>query len=745
MGCQVPTEIAEEIRSQGQSGEINAQAKQNISIHRCGVEYRKNDNVHGSGEVGQGQVSSSQDGFRGQGPSKDSDEVYGPHQFPSIWSEGCKEKGQVDSGRSDRSIQGCSGSVQACPPVQICKESVENMDKCSGISSGDSSPSTSGVGQYRCLQKPLGVSDPRWAGVYSDRPRPFSSGVQRLSHKSERTVVCRDRNGKKSGSDQEQGCQAPNRLTSGKKLPAKSGRYKEQGNVQNCMSNSQQSGQKWGHTNSSLHSDPSQPNCGRSVQKQASSRVVPESSCVSENQGQVSSPNRFDGECSNSSVGNLLHSNCLRQVGLWDRLFLSSLGLGNNVLFPTPRFDSNNSFQICQRGGQGQGQETVAFSPMLVNESLGSSAPKPALHAPSKVKVQGKSHSGCQYKQASKSFKYAKVASDPVAVSYNILRSKGYSESTSKLILESTKKGTSRTYKQNWKEWVGWCSRKNLDPLKLSVIKLCEFLNHLFEVGLAWSTIGCYRSAVCTILQPDVERTFASHKSVKRLMKSIFLKRPPKRKVFTPWRVHKLLKLLERMGPIDTLTLKELTWKTACLVSLATSKRMSDMSLMSVKRGSMYMSGDHIQFQLNFGSKTDRPNHYSNIVHIYRNKQNASLCPVLHLKKYVILTGQFRKTPEQLDSLWLSLNVKHSPVCASTIASWVRTLICKAKAKMSPGTLRAVTATRAICNNVNLGMIMQAGDWSKVSTPQNHYFRSYVPCNFTLDDAVQRAALNIEM
>ena len=49
---------------------------------------------------------------------------------------------------------------------------------------------------------------------------------------------------------------------------------------------------------------------------------------------------------------------------------------------------------------------------------------------------------------------------------------------------------------------------------------------------------------------------------------------------------------------MDILSLKELTWKTACLVSLATSKRMADMSLMSVKRDSMYMSGDHIQFQL---------------------------------------------------------------------------------------------------------------------------------------------------
>ena len=76
------------------------------------------------------------------------------------------------------------------------------------------------------------------------------------------------------------------------------------------------------------------------------------------------------------------------------------------------------------------------------------------------------------------------------------------------------------------------------------------------------------------------------------------------------------------------------------------------------------------------------------------------------------------------------------------MASWVRTLIAQAKDKMSPGSLRSVTATRAFSNNVNLGMIMFAGDWSQVSTPMNHYFSTYAPCNFTMEDAVQREALN---
>ena len=71
-------------------------------------------------------------------------------------------------------------------------------------------------------------------------------------------------------------------------------------------------------------------------------------------------------------------------------------------------------------------------------------------------------------------------------------------------------------------------------------------------------------------------------------------------------------------------------------------------------------------------------------------------------------------------------------------------MICRAKAKMSPGTLLSVTPSRSFCNNVNLGLILAAGDWSNVSTPRFHYFRNFVPCRYTLQDAVQRSALEID-
>ena len=44
-------------------------------------------------------------------------------------------------------------------------------------------------------------------------------------------------------------------------------------------------------------------------------------------------------------------------------------------------------------------------------------------------------------------------------------------------------------------EWAGWCAQQGLPNNAISAPKLANFLLHLFQVGLAWHTIGIYHSA----------------------------------------------------------------------------------------------------------------------------------------------------------------------------------------------------------------------------------------------------------
>ena len=94
---------------------------------------------------------------------------------------------------------------------------------------------------------------------------------------------------------------------------------------------------------------------------------------------------------------------------------------------------------------------------------------------------------------------------------------------------------------------------------------------------------------------------------------------------------------------------------------------------------------------------------------------------------------------DHVTSLLLGNNRQHWPVCAKTISSWVRKVLCVAKAHMSLG----VAASATLAAGVSLVSILQAGDWARVSTPARHYFSTYITTTDQHQDSVQHAVLGL--
>ena len=74
-----------------------------------------------------------------------------------------------------------------------------------------------------------------------------------------------------------------------------------------------------------------------------------------------------------------------------------------------------------------------------------------------------------------------------------------------------------------------------------------------------------------------------------------------------------------------------------------------------------------------------------------------------------------------MTSHFLGNNRQHWSVCAKTISSWVWKFLSVAKAHMSLGSLWGVAASAALAAGVSLVTILQAGDWTRVSTPARHF------------------------
>ena len=96
-----------------------------------------------------------------------------------------------------------------------------------------------------------------------------------------------------------------------------------------------------------------------------------------------------------------------------------------------------------------------------------------------------------------------------------------------------------------------------------------------------------------------------------------------------------------------------------------------------------------------------------------------------------------------MTSLFLGNNRQHQPVCAKTISSWVQKVLCVAKAPMSPGSLQGLLLLQPWQLVFSLVTIMQAGDWTRVSTPARHYFSTSITTMDQDQDSMQCALLGL--
>ena len=168
---------------------------------------------------------------------------------------------------------------------------------------------------------------------------------------------------------------------------------------------------------------------------------------------------------------------------------------------------------------------------------------------------------------------------------------------------------------------------------------------HLFQVGLAWHTIGIYCSAISAFLEPHHIHKASNHPVILKLMCHFYLQHPPSHKWFDPWDIQNLLPLLESGTPTSSLTTFKLAWKTATLLALITAKCCSHLTLLCVDNQHLFLQHNAAIFVPLSGGKTDCPGDLPPQIHI-KSHANVNLCPVFYLKAYLRRTESFRTKPD---------------------------------------------------------------------------------------------------
>ena len=160
----------------------------------------------------------------------------------------------------------------------------------------------------------------------------------------------------------------------------------------------------------------------------------------------------------------------------------------------------------------------------------------------------------------------------------------------------------------------------------ISAPKLANFLSHLFQVRLAWHTIGIYHSATSAFSEPHKLHKASNNPIISKLMHHFYLV-SSFCKCFDPWDVEHLLSLLESWAPASSLTTFKLVWKTATLLALVTAKHCSDLTLLYIDNQHLFLQYNATIFISMTGGKTDCPGHLPPQVCI-ESYSNVNLCPV---------------------------------------------------------------------------------------------------------------------
>ena len=245
----------------------------------------------------------------------------------------------------------------------------------------------------------------------------------------------------------------------------------------------------------------------------------------------------------------------------------------------------------------------------------------------------------------------------------NSLQNQGISQEAEDIIYSSWRKSTEKSYTSVWKKWSSWCEERGADSFSATIAEIADFLTHQFNSGKQYFTINSYHFATSnTHLEID-GYPVGRHPIICRLMQGVFNERPSVPKYSKLWNIDEVLSYLESMADYADLSFKQLTLKTAMLMTLANVDRTSDLHLLDVRY--MQSQPDKVKFTVAGLLKTRRSGppqevKYSSFM------DNPKICPMSALLAYIDQTkGKLTKKEYKL---FLALKKPHMLVSTSTIS-----------------------------------------------------------------------------
>ena len=251
---------------------------------------------------------------------------------------------------------------------------------------------------------------------------------------------------------------------------------------------------------------------------------------------------------------------------------------------------------------------------------------------------------------------------------------------------------------------------------------MLDFLHTLYELGLSHSATGTHRSAISAKVEIPGVLQLVERWLVSPFMKRIFHLRPLQPRYTKAWDVNKVLSYLKSLGPNDSLMLKQLTLKTAALLTILGGRRIHTLHMLSVIH--MDQSPDKVIFHIIGLTKCSKPTRPNQPIVYRAYAEDELLCPVKCI--YAYLTQRSKIITQNFTEFFITFGKPHHPASKDTLARWVKEVMGNSGIDteiFKPHSTRVASNSAAYKLGMPLQEVLKRGQWSNAGTFFTHYFR----------------------
>lgn len=229
--------------------------------------------------------------------------------------------------------------------------------------------------------------------------------------------------------------------------------------------------------------------------------------------------------------------------------------------------------------------------------------------------------------------------------------------------------------------------------------------------GNSFSVINSHRSALNLLFSPPS----MDEKIINRFLKGVSNIRPPKPKYSFTWNPDPVLTYLEAWYPLQSLSLKNLTYKLVTLMALTSASRVQTLSL--VKLDNINVTFEKIEIKIEDRIKTTAVGRNQPLLIFPYFRDRPQLCVAHTIETYIKITESYRNNGEQ--HLILTIRKPIHAASSQTISHWIKNTLNSAgvdTSVFSAHSVRHASTSAAFRAGVSIEQIRNTAGWTPFST-----------------------------